>query len=118
MSDSCAYFEGEEHNQGFACDKNDNRAFQDHWVRSPFQWDDTANGGFSTAPETWLPVAKNYKEVNLKAQMANEKSHYNVFKKLIALRKNKAIMEGKFVIKKLTDNSFAFKRYGIPKILI
>ncbi|CAO1364477.1 unnamed protein product [Diamesa serratosioi] len=110
MSNSCAYFEGEDHNQGFACAPNDDRGFQDHWVRSPFQWDDTVNGGFSTAPKTWLPVALNYKEVNLKAQMANESSHYNVFKKLIALRKNKAIMEGKFVIKTLTSNSFAFKR--------
>lgn len=112
MSDSCAYFEGENHNQGFECKENENREFQSDWVRSPFQWDDTENGGFSTASKTWLPVAKNYKEVNLKAQMANESSHFHVFKKLIALRKNKAIIEGKFVIKTLTNSSFAFKRYN------
>lgn len=111
MSDSCAYFEGDDHNQGFACAENDKRDFQDHWVRSPFQWDETVNGGFSDAPKTWLPVAANYKEVNLKAQMANESSHFNVFKKLIALRKNKAIVEGQFTIKTLTNSSFAFKRY-------
>ena len=112
MSDSCAYFEGENHDQGFACGENDNREFQLDWTRSPFQWDDTENGGFSSAPKTWLPVAKNYKEVNLKAQIANDNSHFNVFKKLIALRKNKAIMEGTFVIKTLTNNSFDFKRYN------
>lgn len=111
MSDSCAYFEGENHNQGLVCGESEKRDFQSDWVRSPFQWDDTENGGFSTAPKTWLPVATNYKEVNLKAQMANDSSHFNVFKKLIALRKNKAIMEGKFTIKTLTNNTFAFKRY-------
>lgn len=47
-------------------------------ARTPYQWDDTKNAGFSTGNETWLPIASNYKELNLKAQMTAAKSHYKV----------------------------------------
>lgn len=47
-------------------------------ARTPFQWDDSTNAGFSTAKTTWLPVASNYKTVNLKAQKAAPKSHFKV----------------------------------------
>lgn len=47
-------------------------------ARTPYQWDDTKNAGFSTANKTWLPVASNYQTVNLKAQEAATKSHYKV----------------------------------------
>ncbi len=36
--------------------------------RTPMQWNDTANAGFSTAPTTWLPVAADYKTVNVAAE--------------------------------------------------
>lgn len=53
-----------------ACQTNET-VFQDFTrdpVRTPFQWDDTPNAGFSTAERTWLPVHANYQTRNLKAQ--------------------------------------------------
>lgn len=47
-------------------------------ARTPYHWDDSKNAGFSSGNSTWLPVAKNYKEVNLKQQKAATKSHYKV----------------------------------------
>lgn len=63
--------------------------------RTPFQWDDTKNAGFSTANKTWLPVSEKYKETNLKAQEGVEKSHYGVYKRLLELRRADAFRKSK-----------------------
>ncbi|XP_055842742.1 maltase A2-like [Episyrphus balteatus] len=48
--------------------------------RSPFQWNDGVSAGFSTSNKTWLPVADNYKTVNVKTQRGVARSTLNVFK--------------------------------------
>ncbi|KAG7203432.1 hypothetical protein KM043_013499 [Ampulex compressa] len=65
-------------------------------VRTPFQWDNTKDAGFSRANSTWLPVNANYKELNLKKQKASiSNTHYKVYQKLIRLRKSSpALYEG------------------------
>lgn len=81
-------------------------------VRTPFQWDDTQWAGFSTAINTtWLPIHKNYREVNLKAQKAAEKSTYKLYQNLIKLRKeNHVLQSGEFESKVLSEYVFAFTR--------
>uniref|UniRef100_U5EJL5 alpha-glucosidase n=1 Tax=Corethrella appendiculata TaxID=1370023 RepID=U5EJL5_9DIPT len=63
-------------------------------ARTPFQWDDSTSAGFSTNATTWLPVAKNYKEVNVKVEEAAAKSHLKIFKQLIALRQQNTFIYG------------------------
>ena len=53
---------------------------RDH-SRTPMQWDDSANGGFTTGPKAWLAVNPNYKEINAKQALADQNSIYNYFKK-------------------------------------
>ena len=112
MLDQCAYFPEGTNKPGKTCDPNEeSRTHASEWVRSPMQWDDTKNAGFSTADDTWTPVALNYKELNVKAQMGKEKSHLEIHRQLLKLRKSKAIMESdNFEISTLSANSFAFKR--------
>lgn len=58
--------------------------------RTPFEWDGSANAGFSpdgVAAEPWLPVAAGYERRNLAAQMADPRSIFTLFKRLLALRK-------------------------------
>lgn len=62
--------------------------------RTPFQWDASKNAGFSTAPKTWLPVADNYKDVNVNKEEADETSHLKVYKSLKELRKEPALRDG------------------------
>lgn len=62
--------------------------------RTPFQWNDQMNAGFSRAPKTWLPVADNFKEVNVQKEESDEKSHLKVYKSLKDLRKEKSLREG------------------------
>src|SRR5699024_9168826 len=55
-------------------------------ARTPMQWDDTANAGFSTGTP-WIAVNPNYKEINAKEQLARPDSVFHYYQKLIALRR-------------------------------
>jgi oligo-1,6-glucosidase len=55
--------------------------------RTPMQWDDSANGGFTTAAKAWLGVNPNYKEINARQALADQNSIYHHFRKLLELRK-------------------------------
>ncbi|XP_066994042.2 maltase 2 [Anabrus simplex] len=78
--------------------------------RTPFQWDDTTNAGFSSSNKTWLPVNSNYKTVNVETEKQATRSHYHVYKQLIELRKTRTIQRGSTYTLALTDNVFAFTR--------
>lgn len=54
-------------------------------ARTPMQWDDTMNGGFSKE-EPWIMVNPNYVKINAKEQMARADSVFHYYKKLISLR--------------------------------
>jgi alpha-glucosidase len=56
--------------------------------RTPMQWDDSANAGFSGAGiQTWLPVGPDYAQVNVAAQLNDPASMLNFTRKLLALRR-------------------------------
>ena len=55
-------------------------------ARTPFQWDDGPNAGFTTGTP-WLHVNPNCKEINLAAQRNDPGSVYQFYRKLIQLRK-------------------------------
>jgi alpha-glucosidase len=64
--------------------------------RTPMQWNGSISAGFSTSRNTWLPVAPDYRQVNVEAESRDPDSMLNWYKKLIALRRsNPAIHEGK-----------------------
>lgn len=56
-------------------------------ARTPFQWDDTANAGFTTGTP-WLKVNPAYHTVNAKAQCADAHSIHAYYKALVRLRKH------------------------------
>jgi len=54
--------------------------------RTPLQWDDTANAGFSnTTP--WLPIAHDYKERNIELLRRDSRSILSLYRRLIELRR-------------------------------
>lgn len=80
-------------------------------ARTPFPWDETKNGGFSTADITWLPAGDQYKTVNVKAQEEAQNSHLKIFKKLTTIRKQPVFRQGEFDGTLLADeNVYAYKR--------
>lgn len=55
--------------------------------RTPVQWADGKNGGFTQA-KPWIEVNKNCAVINAAAQLDDEDSIFNHYRKLVALRKN------------------------------
>ena len=80
--------------------------------RTPMQWDDTKNAGFSENDETWFAVNSNYKYINVKNQEDDENSILNFYKKMIKLRKeNEALIYGKCnLLMKYDESIYAYER--------
>ena len=56
-------------------------------ARTPMQWDDSANAGFSGADATpWIMVNPNYTKINAKDHVSREDSVFKYYQKLIKLR--------------------------------
>ncbi|MGL5380226.1 glycoside hydrolase family 13 protein [Clostridium sp.] len=89
-------------------------------ARTPMQWDDSENAGFTTG-KPWFVVNENYKEINAKSCLEDENSIFNHYKKLIEIRKNNdTIIYGDY---RLIDpegcNIFAYtRRYNEDNILV
>jgi alpha-glucosidase len=65
--------------------------------RSPMQWDDSANAGFSPV-QPWLPVHPDYPARNVAGQKCDLNSLYYFYRSLIQLRKKyAAIRDGMFL---------------------
>jgi alpha-glucosidase len=82
--------------------------------RTPMQWDDSKNAGFSVAATTWLPVAEDYPTVNVKAQEGDPNSLLNWHKRLIAMRRSDpTLRDGKQVMLDETNPSvLSYVRVG------
>jgi len=98
-----------------------NRFSRDH-ARTPFQWDDRVNAGF-TSGTPWLQVNPNYTLINANAQIGMEDSVFSFYKGLIALRKHpdykETIVYGDFVpVFEDQKNLMAFFRISKDKTLL
>ncbi|MEI5993755.1 glycoside hydrolase family 13 protein [Candidatus Enterococcus mansonii] len=68
---------------------------RDH-SRTPFQWEDTLHGGFSTTTP-WLKVNDNYRMINAVQKEVETSSVFHYYQTLIRLRKQtEALIHGKF----------------------
>jgi glycosidase len=62
-------------------------------ARSPMQWDNTLNGGFSEFTP-WIPTNHNSEFINVKHQLEDKDSILNLYKTLLHLRKEEALAHG------------------------
>lgn len=60
-------------------------------ARTPMQWDDSANAGFTTGAP-WIMVNPNYTEINAKTEMEDPDSVFRYYQKIIGLRKKEKVM--------------------------
>ena len=89
-------------------------------ARTPMQWDDSENAGFSTGTP-WLAVNPSYKTINAKFEEKDPNSVLNFYKKLIKLRKaSETVIYGSYELLLAEDeNIFAYIRaYENEKILV
>ncbi|XP_053963772.1 maltase A3 [Anastrepha ludens] len=78
--------------------------------RTPFQWSDDKNAGFSTSSKTWLPLADNYRTVNVQRERDEPLSHLNIYKQLHALRNESTLRHGSVEVKAVNNNVLGVKR--------
>jgi len=55
-------------------------------ARTPVQWDNTSNAGFTTG-EPWLKVNPNYSKINVANALADTDSIFYYYQKMLSLRK-------------------------------
>jgi oligo-1,6-glucosidase len=80
-------------------------------ARTPMQWDNTVNGGFTTGIP-WIQVNPRYKEINVEKALEDPNSIFYYYQKLIQFRKEMdIIVEGDFqLLFKDHPSLFAYKR--------
>ena len=91
--------------------------------RTPMQWDAGKDAGFSTAAKTWLPVASDYKTVNVAVESKQPDSLLRWHEKLIAMRRDNATMrDGKQTMLNADNTSvLSYARAGVdgkPPIVV
>ncbi|HYB89773.1 MAG TPA: alpha-amylase family glycosyl hydrolase [Candidatus Binataceae bacterium] len=84
--------------------------------RTPMQWSDAENGGFSTAARTWLPCG-DYRSTNVARQTGDPHSMLALYKRLIRLRKSTpALAEGTYrSIASVPQDCLAFVRETVSQ---
>ena len=80
-------------------------------ARTPMQWDDSVNAGFTTGTP-WLHVNPNYHEINVKAALEDKNSIFYTYQKMIQLRKeHDLVVWGDYhLIQETPVEVFAFTR--------
>ena len=79
--------------------------------RTPMQWDGSENAGF-TGGDPWLPLASDYREVNVKAQRVEPRSMLALYRALIALRRREpALSVGVHVKAEAIGSVLTYRRF-------
>ncbi|MEE1037421.1 MAG: alpha-glucosidase, partial [Oscillospiraceae bacterium] len=90
-------------------------------ARTPVQWDDTENAGFTTAEKPWFYVNENYKEINVAKQDKDPDSILNFYRRAIGLRKSlSCVRDGEYrEYRKLSGKVYMYSRQNQrQKILV
>ena len=80
-------------------------------ARTPIQWDDSPNAGFTTGTP-WLKLNPNYPKINVKESLEDSNSIFYFYQKLLAFRKtNPTLIYGDFrMLASESEQVFAYKR--------
>lgn len=80
-------------------------------ARTPMQWDDGPNAGFTTADRAWLRVNRNYHFINLADQESDPDSIWSWYKDLARLRREREVLRrGDFLWLEYTHKVFVYRR--------
>lgn len=89
-------------------------------ARTPMQWDESKNAGFSKADKTWLKVNSNFRSINVARAKDNPDSVFYYYQKLIQIRHDYPIITtGQYrLIDANNPNVFSYERIGNDNTLL
>lgn len=75
-------------------------------ARHPMEWDDSENGGFSTG-KPWIVLHSRYREINVKKDLASNRSVYRFYQALLKLRReNDVFLDGDLQVLSSPDDPY------------
>ncbi|XP_004436756.1 PREDICTED: neutral and basic amino acid transport protein rBAT [Ceratotherium simum simum] len=89
--------------------------------KSPMQWDNTSNAGFSEGSHTWLPTSSDYHTVNVDVQKTQPTSALKLYQELSLLHANELLLSrGWFCYLRNDSNSVVYAREldGIDRVFL
>ncbi|HVE79059.1 MAG TPA: alpha-amylase family glycosyl hydrolase [Gemmatimonadaceae bacterium] len=87
-------------------------------VRTPMQWGAGPNAGFSSGTP-WLPVARDYRVVNVEAQRADPRSLLSLYRRLIELRRAEpALSVGSYAALEASGDVLAYARRAGQRAIV
>lgn len=110
--------------------KTHDEAFEGMYLRSrdnnrtPMQWTNDKNAGFSKSEKTWIKVNPNYELINVATEQQDEHSVLSYYQKLIALRREKTPYQEAVLFGTVEpyecgkEEIIAYKRLGKEKELL
>ncbi|GAB6020625.1 Mal-a5p [Chamberlinius hualienensis] len=102
---------------GMSHSKTDYQQYSRDLARTPMQWSNEDQSGFTNSTLPWLPVGDSYTAINVMIQTGDFSSHLEIYKKLVKLRPEPAILYGDlyFLMNNKTDVlTFARVKKGSP----
>ncbi len=88
--------------------------------RTPMQWDASHAAGFTTGTP-WITPPENYRSIHAAAQVDDETSIFSFYRKLVALRKQRAVIsQGSIEFLHREDESLLcyLRRFGQERLLV
>ena len=88
--------------------------------RTPMQWDDGPNAGFSSGAP-WIDLAANYREINVRSALAAPDSVFHCYRRLIALRRELPLLTHGDYQDLLPDHPWLWcycRRHGERRLLV
>ncbi|XP_058540231.1 neutral and basic amino acid transport protein rBAT isoform X2 [Neofelis nebulosa] len=89
--------------------------------KSPMQWDNSSNAGFSEASHTWLPTSSDYHTVNVDVQKTQPRSALKFYQELSLLHVNELLLSrGWFCYLRNNSHSVVYTREldGIDRVFL
>lgn len=77
--------------------------------RTPFQWDSSSYGGFSTT-EPWIPMHPDYASNTLEMQKNAAKSNYKFYQQMTTLRQHHTFIFGTYKSRAFNEKVFGHVR--------
>lgn len=81
--------------------------------RTPMQWSDERNAGFTTNATPWLPIASSYYRYNVAHEIQDQESFLSLYSILLHLRHiDPVLVHGSFEVVDIVDDMLVYKRSG------